>query len=277
MAAAVTLQSNALLTYDEVKDALGKVAQTNQPQVNAAINRVSDAFERYTNRWLRQRKVWNSLHRRTDEIAVKAFPIQRILGVYTGFDLVTATGTADSGSTTTLVDSTLTQADDYWNGATLDIQTTTDNWERVIVNDFVASTDTLSWESAQATSVTASGKDFALTLYNKSAYYALQITDYREINHEAGIISLPGAYNLLVVDYVGGFSQSGGAYPLPDDLKQAAIWQVLDWLNASAHGQASAINLGTTNVSYRDRSGAALTLIPDVKLILDRYRRIVLG
>ncbi|GAI20721.1 unnamed protein product, partial [marine sediment metagenome] len=56
-------------------------------------------------------------------------------------------GTADSGSTATLIDDALTQADDYWNNVTLEIITTTDDQapqgESAVVTDFVAAEDKL--------------------------------------------------------------------------------------------------------------------------------------
>ncbi|MHA1329999.1 MAG: tail fiber domain-containing protein, partial [Candidatus Hodarchaeales archaeon] len=56
-------------------------------------------------------------------------------------------GTADSGSTTTLTDSALTESDDFWNGYQLKI-TSGDNigLERIIT-DFNATTDTLSFDA----------------------------------------------------------------------------------------------------------------------------------
>jgi len=53
------------------------------------------------------------------------------------------TGTADSGTPTTLVDSALTQADDYWNGGFLAITAGTNAGEVRSVSDFVAGTDTV--------------------------------------------------------------------------------------------------------------------------------------
>jgi hypothetical protein len=50
---------------------------------------------------------------------------------------------ADSGTTTTLVDSALTQADDHWNGAMLVFSSGTNIGRSAIVTDFVAATDTL--------------------------------------------------------------------------------------------------------------------------------------
>lgn len=57
-----------------------------------------------------------------------------------------ATGTADSGSATTLVDDALTQADDYWNGQYVEITDVTDgHMERAEVTDFDATLDKLTF------------------------------------------------------------------------------------------------------------------------------------
>ena len=55
-----------------------------------------------------------------------------------------ATGTADSGTTLTLVDNALTQADDYWNYGRIEITKSGVTHYR-IVEDFTASTDTVTW------------------------------------------------------------------------------------------------------------------------------------
>jgi len=54
------------------------------------------------------------------------------------------TGTADSGTTTTLVDNALTQANDFWNYGLITL-TKAGVTESRIVDDFVAGTDTVSW------------------------------------------------------------------------------------------------------------------------------------
>ena len=53
-----------------------------------------------------------------------------------------AVGTADSGTTTTLVDNALTQADDYWNYGEIEITKAGVTYHRK-VKDFVAATDTI--------------------------------------------------------------------------------------------------------------------------------------
>lgn len=66
---------------------------------------------------------------------------------FTGFDVAdNVTGTADSGTTTTLVDATLTQSDDHWNGYTLKITGGTNVGYNRTVIDFIASSDTLKTE-----------------------------------------------------------------------------------------------------------------------------------
>jgi phage-related protein len=55
---------------------------------------------------------------------------------------LTASGTADSGTTSTLVDNALTQADDYWNSGDIEITKGTKTYYRK-VKDFAAATDTI--------------------------------------------------------------------------------------------------------------------------------------
>jgi len=63
---------------------------------------------------------------------------------FSGFDIRDAfTGTADSGTTTTLVDSILTQVDDYWNNHQIHITGGTNAGRSRVVTDFVASSDTI--------------------------------------------------------------------------------------------------------------------------------------
>jgi phage-related protein len=58
---------------------------------------------------------------------------------------LTASGTADSGSTTTLVDSALTQIDDFWNHGQIVVTKSGVDYKRR-VSDFVASTDTITFD-----------------------------------------------------------------------------------------------------------------------------------
>lgn len=58
---------------------------------------------------------------------------------------LTASGTADSGTTSTLVHSGLTQADDYWNNGKIKITKSGTEYHRKI-KDFVAGTDTLTFD-----------------------------------------------------------------------------------------------------------------------------------
>jgi len=57
---------------------------------------------------------------------------------------LTATGTADSGTTSTLVDSALTQIDDYWNWGRIVVTKAGVEYHRKI-KDFVAGSDTLTF------------------------------------------------------------------------------------------------------------------------------------
>ncbi len=62
--------------------------------------------------------------------------------------------TADSGSTTTLVDAALTQADDFWNGALLVFTGGANNSYSAIVTDFDAASNTITFTPAVPTGVT---------------------------------------------------------------------------------------------------------------------------
>lgn len=69
-------------------------------------------------------------------------------------DQAVDTGTADSGTTTTLVDAALTQANDYWDNVVMEITTTTDGLapqgETAIITDFTAADDTLHFAALTA-------------------------------------------------------------------------------------------------------------------------------
>lgn len=63
-------------------------------------------------------------------------------------------GGADSGTTTTLVDAALTEADDFWNNSLLIIITGTNKGHTAVVTDFVAATDTLTFTPAAPAGIT---------------------------------------------------------------------------------------------------------------------------
>jgi len=64
---------------------------------------------------------------------------------------------ADSGTTTTLVDAVLTQADGYWKGALLVFRSGTNAGRTAIITDFDAPTDTLTFAPAVPDAVTTEG------------------------------------------------------------------------------------------------------------------------
>ena len=68
--------------------------------------------------------------------------------------------TADSGTTTTLVDASLSEADDLWIGALLVFTTGTNNGYTAVVTDFDAAADTLTFFPAMPNGVTT--EDFVL-------------------------------------------------------------------------------------------------------------------
>lgn len=84
----------------------------------------------------------------------------------------TATRTATGGSTSTLIDTARVEADDYWNNAWLYIADTTDDGapigQEALVTDFVAATDTLTFEPAMTAAV-GSGDTYELRRYYTAA------------------------------------------------------------------------------------------------------------
>lgn len=60
---------------------------------------------------------------------------------------LTASGTADSGTSTTLVDNALTQVDDYWNYGDIYITKSGITYRRIVKN-FIAASDTVEWSVA---------------------------------------------------------------------------------------------------------------------------------
>lgn len=63
---------------------------------------------------------------------------------YADLTTLTATGTADSGTTLTLVDNALTQVNDYWNYGRIEITKSGVTYYRVVEN-FDSTTDTVTW------------------------------------------------------------------------------------------------------------------------------------
>jgi len=64
---------------------------------------------------------------------------------YADLTSLTDSGTADSGTTITLVDDALTQADDYWNNGEIEVTKSGITYYRK-VKDFVAGTDTITFD-----------------------------------------------------------------------------------------------------------------------------------
>jgi len=83
-------------------------------------------------------------------------------------------GIADSGGTNTLVDSILTEADSFWIGATLKVWYGTGAGEERTVTDFIASSDTITYDGADLTIDNTSVYD--LTLPTRANTHKLRAT-----------------------------------------------------------------------------------------------------
>jgi hypothetical protein len=96
-------------------------------------------------------------------------PLTNLVRTYNGY----TTGNADSGTTTTLVDNALTQADDYWNGQFLLFRDGSNVGIARMITDFDAATDTITFSPAVPNAVTTegyvivpNGKDADIALIN---------------------------------------------------------------------------------------------------------------
>ena len=214
----VTIDPYALVSAAEFRDYFGESSSIPTDRRNLAINAVTQLFERYCGRNFISRKYWNHIvGDPTATIILPHTPILSIESIYDGFQLVRASGTADSGSVLTLVDNARTEDDDYWNGAELAVELSSGHWQRRNVDDFVASTDTLSVAARDAFAVAvATPMAYRLTQYVRlgSAYADYDIA---EIDHAAGMVMLNGVGGDLIVNYIAGM------YELPSDLKIAAF------------------------------------------------------
>ena len=94
------------------------------------------------------------------------------------------TGTADSGSKTTLVHDALTQADDFFNGMLLVITGGTNSGEKRLITDFDADTDTITVASP-FTAAIADDSQYAIWNLNFAA-----IDSYGSDNFNAAIASM---------------------------------------------------------------------------------------
>ena len=146
---------------------------------------------------------------------------------------------ADSGTTTTLVDAMLTQADDHWNGAMLIFRSGTNEGRTAIVIDFDAATDTLTFAPAVPDAVTTEG------------YVLIPGLGHADI---AAISQDATAAANLKLQY-DGTGVSGGTFPARQDQISA--------LSIGAAGlsvNASSVNVTTGNEtnSYTDTFSAGV-------------------
>jgi hypothetical protein len=90
------------------------------------------------------------------------------------------TGTADSGTATTLVDAAgLTQIDDWWNNCILEMTSGTIQYEERLVSDFAASSDTITVGNAFSAAISTN----TYTLWENSVFpeeYHVLLLDYAQ-------------------------------------------------------------------------------------------------
>lgn len=146
--------------------------------------------------------------------------------------------TVDSGTDQSIVDATLTQADDYWNGALLifESDTTTSGLRNVVahVKDFIASTDTLVLAKPLPASVQA-GDTFRLYLGG----------NYRTATKVRGLTAT-GLSNVtgVVIDYAGYLNGEGNG-----TLDFTASGTLATWQAPGDSNPGSSVDIGS-NGSY---------------------------
>ncbi len=183
---------------------------------------------------------------------------------------------ADSGTTTTLVDAVLTQADGDWNGALLVFRSGTNAGRTAIITDFDAATDTLTFAPAVPDAVTTEGyvlvpglgyaditaisgstqsaidlKDFADTGYNPSSHRTA--ADLQSILLSPLSESNFGWIAETWKKFFDTNATGGTAKSLPDAVPDAAGGlPISDAGGLDMDGLATADQVGAATVEYPD-------------------------
>ena len=139
------------------------------------------------------------------------------------------TGTADSGTTTTMVDSARTEADnDYWNGGIIKFTSGNLNGQSRLITDFVASTDTITFAPATTQAVTVHTYEL----------------------HPAGQVNLLTATQASI-DAIETDTNSLNDTKIPQTLNLTASGNIgIDWANVE--NPTTALDLSATDIQLCD-------------------------
>ncbi len=160
----------------------------------------------------------------------------------------TVTGTATGGSTSTVVDTARTEADDYWNNCWLYVSDTTDDAapkdEEALVSDFAAATDTLTLATPLAAAVGAGDtyelrRYFAASMIHSAINLALEDAQYqlRQEAEDTTLVILEDTYD----------------YTLPDAVEHV---QKIEWLEHTIEYTGTATGGGSDTLEDTSRSWA---------------------
>lgn len=179
------------------------------------------------------------------------------------------TSTATGGSTTTVIDTTRSEADDFWNNSWLYVSDTTDGGapkdEEALVADFSASNDTFTLSGALSAAVGAGDtyelrRYFSAAMIHSAINLALEDAQYQlrvEAQDESLVVqedtleyTLPDAVEFILridclehtIDYRG--TATGGGADTLEDTGQ-------NWTTDSLAGMEVAIYDGTGSGQYR--------------------------
>ncbi len=271
MSTNITLQNNALVTLAEYNDFHEITTDSDNPSLTKdIINKASDLIEKHCMRKLKAQKIRHEVHRRTSSVELLQFPLISIEEVVNGFEILTASGTASGGSTTTLIDSVLSQVTDFWAGAQLQVEISAGVWERMEVDSFASGTGTLTVLSKDAFSeAPASGDAYRLTLRDTAAFTILDDQDFNDIDYDDGTINFKGAWSQIVVTYFAGYSI------VPVDLQRAAILQIKAMLGQRTTAGATVIAVAGAS-KQPDKRNAFTHIVPEALDLLALYRRKVI-
>lgn len=266
-----TLAANALTDLERVKSQLGRrtANEADRDELIWLINVASDLVEQFCRRHFKRRRYANELARTDGAFALlRHYPVADIESIATAPTRISFSGIADGGSTTSLVDAALSQADDYWNDGELAVTVDDLRYART-VDTFAADTDTLAFSDPLPSAV-AAGAPYTIRLWSSDGGRTLADgEEYWTGDAAIGRIEFNANHGLVLVKYWAGYE------PVPDDLNFACAGLAATlWQETSRRGLSSFSNGFGITESYQVQAGnRAFDLNPRIQSVLERYRR----
>lgn len=263
MARTVSLDAYSLLTFAELQAINGDLSKIGESVGNDLINKSTKVIESWAGRKIKARPYWKQIFRNQKTLFLNT-PIQHITGIWDSFQQIQTTGSATaSGSTTSLTDTTtLSQAADYWNGASIQILTGTNVWDGSVVSDFASGVCTI---SPAIDNAVASGDYYQLNLIDTSVGTEINYLTWNNIDFERGIVELGGRYSVAVVDYYAGYNT------IPDVVKHACALQVKAMILHMETGGFAAVSIDGKTLE-QDKRNPFIHISPIAMSMLGSYK-----